>query len=175
MSNSNTRFPGSLTETGQRTRLVSAAHNKVGLSLFSILSLSLFPSVTGALIPSNKTLLPAGQIASSTCFNTAAATKNGEETWLDVLEKHNLNAQKARWKNTGSPVASVKTEGGRQIQSGRDDNSHRKSDSHRIYTSCVKIHLVSLPLHRTLTRCWPTFILSFKNPFLESSSLRRET
>lgn len=44
MSNSNTRFPASLTETGQRTRLVSAAHNEVGRSLFSAFCLFLsFP------------------------------------------------------------------------------------------------------------------------------------
>lgn len=143
-------------------------------SLFSILSLSLFPSHTGGLIPSNKTLLPAGQIASSTCSNTAAATKSGEETWLDVLEKHNLKCTESKVEKYRKSCCKCEDRG-RQIQSGRDDNSHRKSDSHRIYTSCVKIHLVSLPLHRTLTHRWPTFILSFKNPFLESSSLRQET
>lgn len=94
----------------------------------------------------------AGQIASSTCLNTAAATKAGRKPWLELLEKQWRQMQrKARWKNTGKPDTGAKT--GRDKVTGAEWWRHtpsywlktRRKSCWCITCTCTLVEIMLLP------------------------------
>lgn len=95
---SHKQFKHSLSCQFNRNRPEDATHLRTEhrsqcVSLQHFISLS-FPVSHRSAIPSNNIL--AGQIATSTCFNTAAATKSREGTWLDLLEQHNFECTESK-------------------------------------------------------------------------------
>lgn len=94
--------------TEAHRNLLYPAHTELNLTLF-FWSMFLSHTQENWYHLTTHTILT-GQIASSTCLNTAAATKAGRKPWLVLLEKQWRQMQrKARWKNTGRPDTGEKT------------------------------------------------------------------